>query len=122
MRKKLFLPELCLFLLILFTSSYGQWVSPESAVFDSVHNRYLISDQGTGCIVAVDSEGGTTNFNCSFSTVKGLMIRNDTLFCAASQSGLAIIDLETGALLTSVYSFLTATAFSYPASTILTDS
>ncbi|MFZ5979358.1 MAG: SMP-30/gluconolactonase/LRE family protein [Candidatus Zixiibacteriota bacterium] len=102
MSKKLILPVLVLVLLMPLVGVNGQLISPESVVFDSVHNRYLIADQSLGCIVAADSAGGLTAFNCLFPAYKGLLLRNDTLFCAASTTGLALFDLETGDLLTNI--------------------
>ena len=103
MNKKTVLFAFFLFLLISSHTVYSQFISTESIVYDSVRHRYLVSDQGTGIISAIDSLGEITVFNWSFQAVKGLMIRNDTLFCAASISGLAMFDLETGDLINLVY-------------------
>jgi len=74
----------------------GQIVSGESVVHDPTHGRYLASDQASGIIRAVDYEGNMTFFASAPPSVKGIMIRNDTLFCAASVSGLVLFDLEDG--------------------------
>jgi sugar lactone lactonase YvrE len=74
----------------------GQIISGESVVLDAAHDRYLASDQASGIIRAVDYEGGMTFFASAPPATKGIMIRNDTVFCAASTSGLVLFDLETG--------------------------
>ncbi|HUV64434.1 MAG TPA: SMP-30/gluconolactonase/LRE family protein [Sedimentisphaerales bacterium] len=67
----------------------------ESAAFDSLRNRYLISNQGNGNIIAVDSNGTHSYFATMLSCSKGLFIQGDTLFVAASTYGLVTFDLET---------------------------
>lgn len=82
--------------LILATFVRGQIASGESVVHDPARNRYLAGDQANGNIWAVDYEGGMTFFASIPPSVKGLMVRNDTLFCAASISGLYLLNLENG--------------------------
>ncbi|UCC43360.1 MAG: SMP-30/gluconolactonase/LRE family protein [Candidatus Zixiibacteriota bacterium] len=67
----------------------------ESAAFDSVNNRYLVSNQGNGAIVQVDSNGIHSYFSTELSTSKGLLIQGDTLFVGASTYGLVAFDLNT---------------------------
>lgn len=82
--------------LLLAPMAWGQIVSGESVVHDPAHNRYLASDQASGIIRAVDYAGNMTFFASVPPAVKGLMIRNDTLFCSASISGLVLFDLDDG--------------------------
>jgi hypothetical protein len=74
----------------------GQIISGESVAHDPVYNRYLASDQATGTVWAVDYDGSMTFFASAPPAVKGIMIRNDTAFCAAGTSGLVLFDLENG--------------------------
>lgn len=88
--------------LILAPVVWGQIISGESVVHDPAHNRYLASDQANGIIRAVDYDGNMTFFASAPPAVKGLMIRNDTLFGCASTSGLVLFDLNDGSLLQQV--------------------
>lgn len=81
----------------------GQIVSGESVVHDSVRSRYLAGDQASGVIRAVDYAGNMTSFAVAGASAKGLMIRNDTLFCCASTQGLWLFDLDDGAPIRQVY-------------------
>lgn len=74
----------------------GQILSGESVVHDPSRNRYLASDQAGGTIWAVDYQGNMEVFAAFPPAVKGLMIRNDTLFACASTSGLVLFDLDDG--------------------------
>ncbi|NCA77419.1 MAG: hypothetical protein EOM90_13890 [Alphaproteobacteria bacterium] len=53
---------------------------PESAVYDPDSNRYLVSCQGTGSIVAIDAQGNQSVFASGFGVVIGLTISGDTLY------------------------------------------
>jgi len=75
---------------------------PESAVFDALRERYLISNWQNGDIIAVDSLGLHTNFNTQLTSAGGLEIVGDALFAATNGDGgggVAKFDLATGALL-----------------------
>jgi sugar lactone lactonase YvrE len=75
---------------------------PESVVFDSTHNRYLVSNWGNGAIVQIDSLGAQSFFNISLNQVAGLHIVGDTLWASSNNgpsAGLIGFDLETGAIL-----------------------
>lgn len=86
------------YLLILLSvfaySAYG-FISPESAVYDPARGRYLVSDQGNGQIIAIDTTGHHSMFSSVLNVVKGLFIRHDTLFAAGGPGGLFCFDLET---------------------------
>jgi len=43
------------------TTRSQSFVSPESAVYDSLHNRYLVSDQGNGQIMQFPLESADVN-------------------------------------------------------------
>lgn len=77
--------------------------SPESATYDPIRGRYLVSDQTNGDIIQIDSLGNYSLFNDTLYIVKGLIVRNDTLFAAAGWQGVAAFDLETSELLFLTY-------------------
>jgi len=60
--------------------------NPESIVYDSVYDRYLVSNCGDGQIVQIDSNGMQSYFNTDLSNTLGLHIVGDTLF-VSSNSG-----------------------------------
>ncbi len=68
---------------------------PESIAKDTLRNRYLISNWSDGKIIAVDSLGVQSVFNDDLSSVAGIKIYNQKLYCC-ERTGLGIIDLETG--------------------------
>ncbi len=67
---------------------------PESAVYDPDSNRYLVSCQGTGSIVAIDAQGNQSVFASGFGIVIGLAISGDTLYavCDNVVRGLLLSD------------------------------
>jgi len=77
--------------------------APESAAYDPIRKCYLLSDQGDGDIIRVDSLGNIDTLFTEWSISKGLLVRNDTLFVAAGPTGLVGIDLETGEAVFNVY-------------------
>jgi len=98
-------PAACIAALLTLTSvAAGQnlFRQPESAVFDALRERYLISNWQNGDIIAVDSLGYHTNFNTQLTSAGGLEIVGDALFAANNGSGVggvAKFDLESGNLL-----------------------
>lgn len=81
---------------------------PESIVFDSLHNRYLVSNWQDGAIVQIDSNQIQAYFNLDLYNqynVAGLHIVDDTLFAAVNFGlgpKLMAFDLNTGDSLFSV--------------------
>jgi sugar lactone lactonase YvrE len=73
----------------------GPFISSESATYDPLRKRYLISDQGNGNITQIDSLGNQSFFSTIPNVTKGLYIRGDTLFAAGGPGGLYLFDLET---------------------------
>ncbi len=71
--------------------------NPESIVYDSVFNRYLVSNWADGNIVQIDSNGVQSYFYSELGgNVAGLHIHGNTLYAAANYSpnaGLVKIDL-----------------------------
>ncbi len=76
--------------------------NPESVVFDSLRNRYLVSNWGDGAIVQIDSNGEQSYFNTDYLNqyqIAGLYVHNDTLLGAAGNapnSGVIGFNIETG--------------------------
>jgi DNA-binding beta-propeller fold protein YncE len=70
-------------------------------VYDSIKNRYIISNWGDGAIIQIDSVGNQTFFSDTLMQkfrVAGLYINDDTLLAAvgdAPNSGLIGFDLRT---------------------------
>ena len=98
-----------LFLLIFLlavSSMHAQnlYNNPESVVFDSLYNRYLVSNWGEddGKIVQIDSSGTQSYFSTALAgqfKLAGLYIYNNTLLAAAGDApnaGIAGFDLDTG--------------------------
>jgi len=93
------------FLIICPVSAQNLLDSPESIVFDEVHNRYLVSNYGNGDIIAIDMEGNQSYFNRDLSHVAGLYIYEDILYAASNgftYDGLVLINLETGELISTI--------------------
>jgi len=75
---------------------------PESVVYDSVHNRYLVSNWGNGNILQIDHNGSYNLFASGLSSTGGLAIVGDTLFAASNwdvQQGVAVYDLNSGEMI-----------------------
>jgi hypothetical protein len=76
--------------------------NPESVVFDSPRNRYIISNWGNGAIVQMDSNEVQSYFNTDYLNqyrIAALYIHNDTLLAAAGDApnaGVIGFDIETG--------------------------
>jgi hypothetical protein len=58
--------------------------SPESVAFDSLRNRYLVSNYSNGIIVAIDSQGNQSWFATDLTSAVGLHIVGDTLWAACA--------------------------------------
>ena len=72
--------------------------NPESVVYDSLYNRYLVSNWGSGEIIQIDSNRVQNPFNTYFDHIAGLHIAGNILYAAANLSanaGLIGIDLAT---------------------------
>ncbi len=72
--------------------------NPESVVYDSENNRYLVSNFENGCIIQVDSLENQEYFSQGLVHVAGLHIVGNTLFAASYQgpdAGVVGYDLTT---------------------------
>ena len=59
--------------------------NPESVVYDSVYDRYLVSNCGDGNIIQIDQLGNQNYFSTELSYTLGLQIVGDTLFAASNE-------------------------------------
>ncbi|MCP4631377.1 MAG: T9SS type A sorting domain-containing protein [candidate division Zixibacteria bacterium] len=76
--------------------------NPESVVYDSLHNRYLVSNWATGDIVQIDEFGDQTYFDTTLTRIAGILNVRDTLFVASNLDpyvGLVAYDLQTDTML-----------------------
>ncbi len=89
-------------IILLATGPGFAYVSPESVTYDPIRHRYLVSDQGNGNIIQIDSTGHLSIFSNALSVAKGLFVRNDSLFAAGGPGGLFCFDLETGEIILEV--------------------
>lgn len=69
---------------------------PESIVFDSLNNRYLVSNYGDGSIVQIDSKNEYSYFATGLQRCVGLHIVDDKLYVACAEHGLKGFDLSYG--------------------------
>ncbi len=79
--------------------------SPESAIFDKAHDRYLIGNWNGGDIIQVDLDGNQSYFNTDLFSVAGLHIAGNKLYACSNggtYNGLVSIDLETGSILSTI--------------------
>jgi hypothetical protein len=89
------------------TGAENLLVEPESVVYDSLYNRYLVSNYGNGAIVQIDSNGEQSYFNTElmpyYNTV-GLHIKDGLLYAAANgvYMGVKVFDLATGVMQPSI--------------------
>ena len=72
--------------------------NPESVVYDSVNNRYLVSNFEDGCIIQIDSLENQNYFTQGLVHIAGLHIVGNTLFAGSyqgSDTGVVGYDLTT---------------------------
>lgn len=86
--------------LFLLTVSNAQNLlnDPESVVYDSVNNRYLVSNWGDGNIIQIDSVGEQSYFSTALNRLAGLHIEDNILYTASNLPpfiGLVGFDLAT---------------------------
>ena len=75
--------------------------NPESVVFDSLNNRYLVSNWADGNIVVINSWGQQEYFNTELEQTAGLHIVENILYVASSigvNTGIIGFDLLTGTI------------------------
>jgi hypothetical protein len=75
---------------------------PESIIYDSLHDRYLISNCQTGDIIQVDSNGNQSYFVQGVHAIQGLEIAGNTVYVGCD-SLIRGFDLETGTMVMDVH-------------------
>lgn len=94
----------CCFVLGLSVSGQAQNLinQPESVVFDTLFERYLISNWWDGAIIEMDSEGVQGYFATGENCQAGLEIVDDVVYVGCSHLGVKGFDLYTGELVAHV--------------------
>jgi hypothetical protein len=86
---------LILLVLFLVKGAQAQFLNgPESVTYDSLKDRYLISNVLNGNIVQISNEGDTTYFDTSLTRTLGITIVDNILY-VADINGIATYDLTT---------------------------
>jgi sugar lactone lactonase YvrE len=85
-------------LLVVGTEASAQdlWSKPESVAFDEANDRYLVSNDGDGTIVALDADGNQSYFQTGFSFALGTQIVGNTLYVTVNWNRILGFDLSTG--------------------------
>jgi sugar lactone lactonase YvrE len=79
--------------------------NPESVVYDSLHERYLVSNFGDGSIVAMTSDGTQSYFDTTLTRIAGLCLKDNVVYAAANLQpyvGIYGFDINTGNMVFSV--------------------
>ena len=72
---------------------------PEGIVYDSLYNRYLVSNWADGKVIAVDSVGDQTTFISGLVHCAGLHIVDTILYVASNNRNVVAINLNTAAII-----------------------
>ena len=72
--------------------------APESVVYDSIYDRYLVSNWQTGHIVAIDNQGNQSYFVQNQYCKNGLHIAGNTVYAAGIDRGIKGFDLTDTSL------------------------
>lgn len=88
---------LALTVMLYFGSAFSQnlFNGPESVAFDSLHNRYLVSNYYDGSIAQVDTDGTQSYFISGLGHCLGNTILNNTIYVSAGDSTVMGLDLNT---------------------------
>lgn len=79
-------------------SSQNLLRAPESVAYDSVYDRYLVSNWQTGHIVAIDNQGNQSYFVQNQYCKNGLHIAGNTVYVAGIDRGIKGFDLTDTSL------------------------
>ncbi len=99
------LAGIIILLLAFSTQAQNLLHSPESAIFDEAHDRYLVGNWNGGDIIQIDLDGNQSYFNTDLMGVAGLHIVGDKLYVCSNggmYDGLVSIDLETGGIISTI--------------------
>lgn len=96
------------FLLVIHSLSFSQnlFNGPESVAFDSLNNRYLVSNYYDGSIVQVDEEGNQSYFTTGYGHCLGNTIVGNRLYVSLADSVVGVFDMAT-AQIVDVFGFST---------------
>lgn len=75
---------------------------PNDIVFDSLNNRYIVSNWAGNSIVAIDSLGNQSYFLNNVSHAHGMEIKDSILF-VASFHNLLLLNLSSASIIASIY-------------------
>lgn len=69
---------------------------PESVVYDSLYDRYLVSNWGNGSIVQIDSNGIQSYFTTGHGSINGIYIADNKVFagCSTKVKGFNLSDTQ----------------------------
>lgn len=73
-----------LFIFPIESKSQNLLIQPESVVFDSLNNRYFVSNAGNGNIIQIDSVGNQSYFAGYSASIRGIYIVGNTLYTAGN--------------------------------------
>jgi len=102
-----FIGIMLLLAVVVSPSAYSQNLlnNPESVVYDSLFDRYLVSNFGDGSIVQIDADGNQSYFSRALPRVTGVHIKDDILYVVsnlAPYTGVYGFDLATAEMIFSV--------------------
>jgi len=97
--------KIFLFMILISSVLLGQNLlnQPESVVYDSLYNRYLVSNWGSGDVVQIDSTGIQSVFIDNEHCYAGLHIKDNVLYVACRQFGVKGFSLETNENVLDIY-------------------
>ena len=76
---------------------------PESVAFDSLHNRYLVSNIGDGKIIAIDLEGTQSVWKQGLGECYGNCILGNTFYVSLNTNTVKGFDLDTKTEVLNIY-------------------
>lgn len=93
-----FLVFFFLFLIVFVDQTFSQNLlnNPESVIYDSLYDRYLVSNHGTGDVIQIDSLGIQTPFVTNQQCYRGLHIVDSVLYASCTEFGVKGFDLANG--------------------------
>ncbi|MCP4706252.1 MAG: hypothetical protein GY865_16775, partial [candidate division Zixibacteria bacterium] len=78
------LTGIIILLLAFSTQAQSLLRSPESAIFDEAHDRYLVGNWNTGDIVQIDLDGNQSYFNTDLYSAAGIHIAGNKLYVCSN--------------------------------------
>lgn len=77
--------------------------APEGIVYDTLYNRYLVSNWNSGAVVAIDSLGVQTYFKTGLVHCSGMEIVDTVLYVCCNNQNLTAINLHNSETIFSLY-------------------